>query len=161
MGSIERTSADDLLHLTYDQKPCTAQVGAILLLEPGKRLEVDVLRAAVADRVAGIPRLRQQLRHAPRGCGRPVWVDDPAFDLSRHITSARCPEPQDERALLDLAAALITTALPPDRPLWSATLVAFQHERCAIVIVLHHVIADGLGALTVLAGLVDRLAGAP
>ena len=60
-----------------------------------------------------MPRLRQRLVGVPFGGGRPIWVDHNAFDIAEHVRSVRCPEPGDERALLDAAAAL--TDLCPDQ----------------------------------------------
>ena len=41
---------------------------------------------------SGLPRLRQRQVDAPFGCGRPVWVDDPSFDIGHHVRSAECNE---------------------------------------------------------------------
>lgn len=65
----------------------------------------------------------------------------------------------DEEALLALATEILTTPLPADQPLWSATLVTdLDDSGCALVVIFHHVLADGVGGLAVLANLVD---GAP
>ena len=56
----------------------------------------------------------------------------------------------------------VTRPLLPGRPLWSATLVTGLAEgRSALVVVFHHVLADGIGGLAVLARLVDGTPGAP
>src|SRR5262249_58462466 len=81
------------------------------------------------------------------------------FDIGRHVRAVTCPEPGDERALLDVALPLVTARLPLTAPLWAATLVTgLGGGRAGLVIVLHHAMADGVGGLAVLAGLVD---GAP
>ncbi|MDQ1391297.1 MAG: diacylglycerol O-acyltransferase / wax synthase [Acidimicrobiaceae bacterium] len=50
----------------------------------------------------------------------------------------------------------MTDPLPAEHPLWSASLVtALADEGCALIIVFHHVLADGMGGLAVLANLVD------
>jgi diacylglycerol O-acyltransferase / wax synthase len=56
----------------------------------------------------------------------------------------------------------VTHPLPPDQPLWSATLVTgLEGDACALIVVFHHVLADGMGGLAVLANLVDGVAGPP
>ena len=61
--------------------------------------------------------------------------------------------------MLDFAAAQLTTRLPRDRPLWAATLLIGEGDgRAALVLVFHHVLADGIAGLAVLGRLVD---GAP
>ena len=55
---------------------------------------------------------------------------------------------------------MIMTPLPRDHPLWSIVLIPeLADGAVAIVVVMHHVLADGLGGLNVLAALVDP--GAP
>ena len=105
------------------------------------------------------PRLRRRLVRTPPGCGRPIWVDDPAFSLERHLTAATR---RDDRALLDLAAAILCRPLPRDRPRWSACWVSgLPDDRAALVLALHHVVADGVGGLAVLGALTDEGADGP
>ncbi len=153
---IERISADDLIQLECDVGPVPLQVGGALLLESDQRLNIDVVRASIAERIVSIPRLRQRLVRLPAGCGRPIWVDDPHFDVSAHLRSVSCESPGDEAALLRTCAAVATAPLPWSRPPWSATLVdGLAGGRVALVVVFHHVMADGVGGLAVLAGLAD------
>jgi len=85
-----------------------------------------------------------------------VWVDDPAFDVRDHVRALACPAPRDEQALLNAALSLIEEPLPKSRPLWAAMLVTgLPDDHAGLVFVLHHVLADGVGGLAVLAGLVD------
>ncbi|MEU3651137.1 wax ester/triacylglycerol synthase domain-containing protein [Lentzea sp. NPDC034063] len=131
------------------------QVGAVVVLDrdPG---DVESL---LADRVQTVPRLRRRLVRAPFGCGRPVWIDDAGFDITRHVRRTACPAPGDEAALLNVASSLVIRRLPHSSPLWSATLVTgLAGNRAALILVFHHVLSDGIGGLAVLANLVD---GAP
>jgi len=66
------------------------------------------------------------------------------------------PSPGDEAALLEVAAASATHPLPRDRPLWSVTVVnGLTGGRSALVLVIHPVLADGIGGLAALALLID------
>ena len=86
-------------------------------------------------------------------------MDDPTFDIGSHVRAVRCPAPGDEQALLDAVAGTVTRRLTPDKPLWAATLVTgLAHDRTALVVVFHHVLADGIGGLAILGRLAD---GAP
>jgi WS/DGAT/MGAT family acyltransferase len=83
-------------------------------------------------------------------------VDDPDFDIRNHVRARACPPPGDEQAWLAAALTAVTTPLPRTAPLWSAVfLTGLADGRVALVLVLHHVLADGVGGLTVLANLVD------
>jgi WS/DGAT/MGAT family acyltransferase len=156
---IERASAIDMMELASATTPAAGQVGGVLVFAPVPRLDLDIVRSALARRISGVPRLRQRLRPVPPGCGRPIWVDDASFDIANHVNDMPCPVPGDHSALLAVAAELVARRLAPDRPLWSATLVTgLAHDASALVFVFHHVMADGMGGLSVLANLVD---GAP
>ena len=159
---IERAGAIDMMELASDFGALPLQVGAILVSGSGESLAVGQVRDALADRICAIPRLRQQLVSAPPGCGRPVWVDDPEFDVARHVHEVACSPPGDEDALLRAAAGVVTVPLPPGQPLWSATIVTgLAGDACAVIVVFHHVLADGMGGLAVLASLVDGAVHAP
>jgi diacylglycerol O-acyltransferase len=156
---IDRANSNDLMMLATDVGSAPMQVGAILVLDPGSRLEPATFRDAIAERIRGVPRLRQRLLRAPLGGGRPIWVDATDFEIGNHVRCVRCPAPGDEHALLKVAAESVMDRLRTSRPLWSATLVnGLNGDRSALIFVFHHVLADGIGGLAVLAGLAD---GAP
>jgi len=159
---IDRASAIDMMELASDFGPLPLQVGAILVFGSGESLAAGEVRDALAGRVCAIPRLRQQLVSTPPGCGRPVWADDPEFDVARHVHEIACSRPGDQDALLRAAAAVMAVPLPAGQPLWSATIVTgLAGEACALIVVFHHVLADGMGGLAVLASLADGAASAP
>ena len=147
------------MSLVSDRHDPPMQVGAVLLLDVGNDLDAAQLTEVLKRRLTSVPRLRQNLIHVPVGCGRPVWVDYPGFEFNEHFAVVRWPEAITEQSLLDFAAAQLTTRLPRDRPLWAATLLIGEGDgRAALVLVFHHVLADGIAGLAVLGRLVD---GAP
>lgn len=155
---IDRASSDDLAMETLGTRRMPEQFGAILVLD-GTGLDLSAAEALLGERLLGIPRFRQKLVPVPRWQGRPIWVEDAAFEPTRHIRHLRCPDPGDERALLDVATQLVTGRLPADRPRWSATFVTgLAAGKIGLVIVVDHVVSDGIGGLAALGSLVD---GAP
>jgi diacylglycerol O-acyltransferase / wax synthase len=158
---FERVSPDDLMSLASERGSVPLQVGAVLMLDGSESLEPGLVVDAIADRVCAVPRLRQRLVAVPWGCGRPVWVDDVDFTVSSHFSVTVCPTPGGESAVLEVAAEMLLTRLPRDRPLWQAKLVTDTGcGGAALIVVFHHVLADGIGGLAVLAGLVDGAAEA-
>lgn len=154
---IQRASSNDLMALAEDTGESPMQVAAILVLD--RTMDLEAVRSALTDRITAVPRLRQRLRRAPFGCGRPVWIDSAGFAISRHVGELQCPAPGDEGALLEVATAAAAALLPSDSPLWSITLVhGLTGQRSALILVMHHVLGDGVGGIATLAMLVD---GAP
>ena len=88
---VDRASPADLMQLATDVGPAPMHVGAVLVLGTGPGFSVQDAQRLLGDRVRAVPRLRQRLRRAPPGCGRPFWADDPAFDL-------RCGPPRSSPA---------------------------------------------------------------
>jgi WS/DGAT/MGAT family acyltransferase len=94
----------------------------------------------------------------PIGCGRPIWVDDPTYCPDRHV-SVVTADPTDDVDVLRSAVDLVMAPLATDRPLWSARiLTGVTSHRAVLIVVVHHVLANGVAGLTLLAGLAD---GAP
>ena len=159
---VDRASPADLMQLAADVGPAPMHAGAVLVLGTGPGFSVEQARRVLGERIAAVPRLRQRLHRAPPGCGRPFWADDPAFDLCHHVRRVPCPAPGDQRALLDVAGSVLGEPLPRSRPLWSATFVTgLAGGGTGLVIVMNHVLADGIGGLAVLAQLVDDSPGPP
>ncbi|MHA6781923.1 wax ester/triacylglycerol synthase domain-containing protein [Pseudonocardia saturnea] len=151
-----------MMSLAAERGSTPMQVGAVLTVEAGAGLDPELVVQAIAHRITAVPRLRQRLMTVPWGCGRPVWVDDRHFAVGNHFSVLPCPPPGGERAVLEIAADMLGARLPRDRPLWAATWVLDTGQgSSALIVVLHHVLADGIGGLAVLAGLVDDGADSP
>src|SRR5215468_7019867 len=157
---VDRVSPADLMQLATDVGPAPMNVGAVLVLDPLPGFTVAAAERVLAGRIAAVPRLRQRLRRAPPGCGRPYWADDAEFDERLHVRCRDCPAPGDQPALLGLAAAALTESLSRSRPLWTATFVSgLADGSVGLILVMNHVLADGIGGLAVLAQLADEMAG--
>jgi WS/DGAT/MGAT family acyltransferase len=161
-GQVDRAGAADMTQLASDVGPVPMQIGACLVLDSRPGIDVAAMQLCIAERIRTVPRLRQRLVRTPPGCGRPIWVDDPTFDVRHHVRHQRCPAPGDEQALLGLVADVVSEPLPMSRPLWTAVLVTgLTGHSGGLIMVLHHVLADGIGGLAVLASLADGGPGMP
>ena len=157
--AAERVSIDDLMSLASERGSTPMHVGAVVMLVASESLVPGLVLDAIADRITAVPRLRQRLVKVPWGCGRPLWVDDRNFRVINHFSAVRCPAPGGESAVLGVAAEMLVTRLPRDRPLWTATFVTDTGQGgAALIIIFHHVLADGIGGLAILASLVDGAA---
>src|SRR5256886_8267958 len=78
----------------------------------------DEILAVIGGKLPLVPRYRQKLRTIPLDLGRPVWVDDPDFDIRYHVRRTALPAPGDDAALCRLVARLMSQRLDRARPLW-------------------------------------------
>src|ERR1700761_2861828 len=116
----------------------------------------DELVSAFAERVRGVPRCTQILRTHPLDLGSPEWVNDPHFDISRHLYHVALPEPGDDAELFQMIANLMQHRLDRERPLWECWIIeGLTDNRWAILMKLHHCIADGIATTQMLAKLSD------
>ncbi|SEH66531.1 acyltransferase, WS/DGAT/MGAT [Mycolicibacterium rutilum] len=130
-------------------------IGAIAVLA-GPMPDFETLTTELAHRITSVPRFRQILRTQPLDLGAPQWVDDDSLDISHHVRRAAVPRPGDDAALFRWAADVMEHRLDRDRPLWECWVVeGLAHNRWAILIKIHHCIADGVAATHLLSRLCD------
>ncbi len=115
---------------------------------------------AVRDRMERVtrwfPALRQRIVEPIGAVGQPRLVVDPHFDITFHTARYVLPQPGTWDQLMLHVRRQSMYDLDRDRPLWRATLVeGLEGGRAAILLLAHHAIADGQGAVMMLAGLVD------
>jgi diacylglycerol O-acyltransferase / wax synthase len=160
--SYERLSAQDTLFLHIEDADQPMHVGALALFEAGPfhgpdgRFRIDEVRRHVADRLHLVPRFRKRLMPVPLQQGRPVWVDDPSFDLAYHVRLTALPTPGDEELLLALMGRLQGQVLDRRRPLWELWFVeGVEGDRVALIQKTHHALVDGISGIDVATVLLD------
>ena len=90
---------------------------------PKAGFDYDRLVELIEQRIALVPRYRQKVRHVPGNLARPVWVDDPDFDVAYHVRRSALPKPGSDEQLNELVARLMSRPLDHARPLWEMYLV--------------------------------------
>jgi WS/DGAT/MGAT family acyltransferase len=139
-----------------------AIVEGACLRDGSGRLHLETFRDHVERRTHLAPRLRQTLRRAPFAAGPPVWVDDPTFDIRRHVRIHDLGYPADEASMLRVCSNLNEAPLNRSRPLWEMWVLTGRGDGCvALLIRMHHVVADGIAALDMLGVLFDGTAEGP
>lgn len=115
----------------------------------GRRPTLDALRRSVDARLRHLPRFRQRLATPPLGLGEPYWVDDPDFDVARHVTAlAPAREPIGETRFAAICDGVLSRPLDRDRPLWEVYLVPrLEDDRVGLVVKIHHAMVDGKSAV--------------
>jgi WS/DGAT/MGAT family acyltransferase len=129
-------------------------VGAVAVFEPGPlSLEGGGFEIGRFERfVESVlqPRYRQRLAHMPV-TRRPIWVDDPHFNLHYHVRHVSLPHPGDERQLKRLAGHVFSLPLDRNKPLWELWVVeGLPERRFAIFSKAHHCMVDGIASADLL-----------
>jgi WS/DGAT/MGAT family acyltransferase len=159
----ERLTALDAAFLDLEGPTAPMHVGSVSIFE-GKAPTPKELATLIASQMGRVPRYGQRLALVPFAVGRPVWVDDPAFDLSRHLRRTKLPRPGSRRQLLDFVGALFARHLDRDKPLWEIWVVeGLAGRRFAVATKTHHCMIDGVSGVDLATVLldVDRETGPP
>ncbi len=145
--AIDRLSAQDLQILKLEAGSVRGHWCKILILErsAGRALPtLEQLRAGIAARLDGAPRLRQRLVRTPLHVASPAWLDDPGFDIAQHVTAVQTDGPVNRDGLERITARLMAQRLDRSRPLWHIGVVEeLDDGGMALIWRIHHCMADG------------------
>lgn len=158
---MERLSALDATFLEVeDSDPHVSMgIGGVSIME-GPAPTFEELVTSFAERAQDIPRCTQMLRRHPLDLASPEWVEDPHFDISRHLHRLAVPHPGGDAELFELVASVMERRLDRERPLWDCFLIeGLSDDRWAVLTKLHHCIADGIAATQMLAKFSDDRGG--
>ena len=130
-------------------------IGGLAVIE-GPVPEYDALIALLSERIRPIPRCTQVVHMRPFEFAPPQWVDDARFDISHHVRRVAVPHPGDDAELFRVIADLMERRLDRDHPLWECWVIeGLQNGRWAVLMKIHHCIADGIAAAQMLASICD------
>jgi diacylglycerol O-acyltransferase len=116
----------------------------------------EEVSAAIAARLPLVPRYRQKVRFVPFDLGRPVWVDDPHFNLDYHVRRTALPSPGGDQELRNLVGRVMSQQLDRAKPLWELWVVEGLDEgRWALISKVHHCMVDGVAASDLVSVLLD------
>lgn len=147
----DRLSALDAAFLYLEDATTPMHVGGVVVLRrPKSGFDYDRLVALIEQRLALVPRYRQKVIHVPGRLARPVWSDDPDFDITYHVRRSALPKPGSDAQLHDLVARLMSRPLDHSRPLWETYLVeGLGRNRLAVITKTHQAVVDGIGAIEI------------
>ena len=161
---LDRLSATDASFLHQEGPAAHMHVGAVLVFDGPPPAFDDYLRH-LRSRLHLVPRYRQKLVTPPFETGRPLWADDPNFNLEYHMRHAALPAPGTEQQLFSLAGRIVSQQLDRSKPLWESWLVeGLERDRFALIFKTHHSLVDGVSGVdlaTVLFDLAPNPAPAP
>lgn len=156
MSSREKISHVDTAWLRMDRPENLMQIlGVMIFAGP---IDAERFRRTVARRMLRYRRFRQI---ALQGADGAWWIDDSDFDIDAHVRHSHLPAPSGKNELQKFVAEMASTPLNPSRPRWEFNIVDLADARSALVVRIHHAIADGIALIGVIDSLTDAAANAP
>ncbi|GAA3944790.1 wax ester/triacylglycerol synthase family O-acyltransferase [Streptomyces gulbargensis] len=118
------------------------------------------LLSLLACRAAAVPRLRTRVRDVLLPVGGAAWAPDPDFDVHRHVHEIALPGDDFRAEATRLAATLMERPVARGLPPWEMYLLSGAPDGSfAVLVKLHHALADGMRAVAIGAGIFDEIAG--
>jgi diacylglycerol O-acyltransferase / wax synthase len=172
MPNADRLSGLDASFLAFEKDGAHMHVGSVLVFD-GPAPGYNEFVAHLERRLHLVPRYRQRLAFPPFGIGRPLWVDDPHFNVRYHLRHAGLPAPGSDDELRRLAGRVFSQQLDRAKPLWEIWLVdgvalrgdaranrfadspTVPGDRFALVCKTHHALVDGISGVDIMTILFD------
>src|SRR6201992_1059788 len=152
---LDRLTSIDASFLHQEGDASHMHIGGVLIFEGPAPAFEDFLEH-VRGRLHLVPRYRQKLATPPLETGRPLWVDDPDFNLEYHVRHTALPPPGTEEQLFLLTSRIASQQLDRSKPLWENWLVeGLEGDRFALISKTHHALVDGISGVDLASVLFD------
>lgn len=116
-------------------------------------ISMNRLRHTIETRFLCFSRFRQRVVDTG---DRAYWQDDPLFDLDNHLHQIGLPGKADKAELQKLVSDMNSTSLDFRQPLWQMHYIDNYEGGGALLIRIHHCIADGISLVRVMLSLTDK-----
>ncbi|MDA0180744.1 wax ester/triacylglycerol synthase family O-acyltransferase [Solirubrobacter phytolaccae] len=157
---MARLTGLDASFLAFEKDGAHMHVGSVLVFE-GPAPDYVAFAARIENGLHSVPRYRQKLAFPPLGVARPIWVDDPHFNVGYHVRHTALPAPAGDAELRALAGRVFAQQLDRDKPLWEIWLVDTMGDgRFALICKTHHALVDGISGVDIMSVLFDLSADA-
>jgi diacylglycerol O-acyltransferase len=151
----DRLSPLDSSFLHLEDRVSHMHIGSIAIFDGPEPPFEDVV-ARIQGKLPLVPRYRQVVREVPFQLGRPVWVDDPDFNIDYHLRHTALPAPGGEEELRRLVGRVMSQQLDRTKPLWEIWVVqGLEEGRWAMVSKTHHAMVDGVSGTELLTVVMD------
>lgn len=158
VGMEKLGAMDHFFYKAGEHELANMVMGGVIMLAPVKariRLRARTLADHLAARLARVPLMRQTFVQDALRLGSVHRVEDPHFDVGHHIGVGTLPAPGGYAELTRAIAELLEVPLGlAERWRWTV-LDGLSGGRAAVVLRIHHALADGVGASTALASIYD------
>ncbi|MBC7604904.1 MAG: wax ester/triacylglycerol synthase family O-acyltransferase, partial [Ramlibacter sp.] len=149
----ERMTKVDTAWLRMDSPSNLMMIVGVWTIQPGVRYE-DLCQR-VEERLLKYARFRQRVEQDTAGA---TWIEDEEFDIGRHVVReklAKSAKGHEQQVLQDRVGELAMQPLDAGHPLWQIHLIEDYQGGSAMLVRIHHCIADGIALISVTMSLVD------
>ncbi|MFJ3996159.1 wax ester/triacylglycerol synthase family O-acyltransferase [Streptomyces parvus] len=144
-------------HLESDAHPM--HLGALAVFAPAPGVGPGWILELLGSRAAAIPRLRMSVRDVLLPVGGKAWTVDKDFDVQRHVERVVVADADFMAGATRLAGELMERPLGRGLPPWRMYLICgADGGPFAVLVKLHHALADGMRAVAIGAGIFDEIA---
>ncbi|HEY4812199.1 MAG TPA: wax ester/triacylglycerol synthase family O-acyltransferase [Solirubrobacteraceae bacterium] len=152
---LDRLTPVDASFLHQESNVSHMHIGGLTIVE-GPPPEMEEFLEQIRRRLHLVPRYRHKLAHTAIDSGRPVWIDDPSFNLDYHVRHTALPAPGTWEQLQDLTARIFSQQLDRSKPLWEMWLIeGLEDDRFALITKTHHSLIDGIAGVDLATVLFD------
>ncbi|MGO9447118.1 MAG: WS/DGAT/MGAT family O-acyltransferase [Solirubrobacteraceae bacterium] len=170
---LDRLTPVDASFLHQEGPSSHMHVGGLTVVE-GPPPPMEEFLEQIRRRLHLVPRYRHKLAHTALDSGRPVWIDDPSFNLDYHVRHTALPTPGGWDQLCALTARIFSQQLDRSKPLWEMWLIEglgpeiegpgspasgrLRHprsDRFALISKTHHSLIDGIAGIDLATVLFD------
>jgi diacylglycerol O-acyltransferase / wax synthase len=153
--SVDRLSPLDASFLHVEDDVSHMHIASVSIFE-GPPPDFEDVVEMISSKLALVPRYRQVVRFVPLDLARPVWVDDPHFNIDYHVRHTALPAPGGEAELRKLVGRVMSQQLDRSKPLWEIWVVeGLEDGHWSILAKTHHAIVDGISGTDLLAVIMD------
>ncbi len=152
---MDRLSSIDASFLAQEKDGSHMHIGAVMLFE-GPAPAHREFTEHIDQRLHLVPRYRQKLSFPRMQMGRPLWVDDPSFNIDYHVRYTALPKPGGIEQLRMLTGRVFSQRLDRTKPLWEIWLIeGLEDDRFALINKTHHALVDGVSGVDITTVLFD------
>jgi diacylglycerol O-acyltransferase / wax synthase len=159
VSHMDRLTSIDASFLTQEREGSHMHIGAAMIFDGDPPAREDLVRH-IESRLHLVPRYRQKLVFPRFEMGRPLWIDDPQFNIDYHVRHTALPAPGGVEQLRALTARIFSQRLDRSKPLWEIWLVEgvgdeAGRSRFALINKTHHSLVDGVSGVDITTVLFD------
>ncbi len=151
MRHRESLSGVDTAWLRMDHPTNLMTITAVLVLDDP--IDYATMASIIDERLLCFRRFKQRVMRLEDD---PYWEMDPYFEVEQHLHRSALPAPAAQAELQEQVSDLMSIPLDFSKPPWQMHLIEDYQGGSALIVRLHHCIADGIALVQVLLSLTDE-----